>query len=218
MNVQQGHAAQSARPPGTAALVLTGAARAVAAVLEEGASAEDALAAQLTDLHRVADPHRAAIQAVSLGALRWYGRLAPAVLPLLAKPGGRTEPQLRALLICAVHQLEYSTHAAATTVAAAVDAARLLGFERAAGLVNADLVETTWCAYAWPVNYGQSGNRTFFTNQGGDLVATESNGYSGTASGPASDAAFKPADAGKITGAVAIGVAGVDSNVWKQVN
>ena len=139
MNVQQGHAAQPARPPGTAALVLTGAARAVAAVLEEGASAEDALAAQLTDLHRVADPHRAAIQAVSLGALRWYGRLAPAVLPLLAKPGGRTEPQLRALLICAVHQLEYSTHAAATTVAAAVDAARLLGFERAAGLVNAVL-------------------------------------------------------------------------------
>ena len=83
---------------------------------------------------------------------------------------------------------------------------------------NSDLVETTWCAYAWPVNYGQSGNRTFFTNQGGDVVATESSTYSGTAAGPASDAAFKPADAGKITGAVAIGVAGVDGNIWKQVN
>ena len=87
-----------------------------------------------------------------------------------------------------------------------------------AALVNADLVETTWCAYSWPVNYGQSGNRTFFTNQGGDVVATESSAYSGTAAGPASDAAFKPADAGKITGAVAIGVAGVDANIWKQVN
>jgi prepilin-type N-terminal cleavage/methylation domain-containing protein len=87
----------------------------------------------------------------------------------------------------------------------------------AAGL-NADLSETTWCAYAWPVNYGQSGNRTFFTNQGGDVIATEWSGYSGTGVGPASDAAFKPADAGKITGAVAIGVAGVDTRVWKQVN
>jgi prepilin-type N-terminal cleavage/methylation domain-containing protein len=85
-----------------------------------------------------------------------------------------------------------------------------------AALVNADLSETTWCAYSWPVNYSQSGNRTFFTNQGGDVVATEKNTYSGTGAGPASDAAFKVA--GAITGAVAIGVAGSDGNVWKQVN
>ena len=85
-----------------------------------------------------------------------------------------------------------------------------------AALVNADLSETTWCCYAHPVNYGQSGNRTFFTNQGGDVVATEKNTYSGTGAGPASDAAFKVA--GSITGAVAIGVAGSDGNVWKQVN
>jgi prepilin-type N-terminal cleavage/methylation domain-containing protein len=90
------------------------------------------------------------------------------------------------------------------------------GFTAAA--LNADLSETTWCAYAWPVNYGQSGNRTFFTNQGGDLIATEAAAYSGTAAGPNSDAAFKPADAGRITGAVAIGVVGVDANTWKQVN
>jgi prepilin-type N-terminal cleavage/methylation domain-containing protein len=91
-----------------------------------------------------------------------------------------------------------------------------VGFTAAA--LNADLSETTWCAYAWPVNYGQSGNRTFFTNQGGDVIATEAAAYSGTGAGPASDAAFKPADAGRITGAVAIGVAGVDTYVWKQVN
>ena len=84
--------------------------------------------------------------------------------------------------------------------------------------LNADLAETTWCCYAWPVNYGRSGNRTFFTNQGGDLVATEKSTYSGTASGPAFDAAFKPADAGKITGAVAIGVAGSDGNTWRRVD
>ena len=123
-------------PPGTAALVLSGAARAVAAVLGEGQSADSALAALQTQLH---GGQRGAIQAVTLGTLRWYLRLSPAVLPLLARPGAQTDVRLRALLACAAHQLEYSTHAPATTVAAAVDAARLLGLERAAGLVNAVL-------------------------------------------------------------------------------
>ena len=53
-----------------------------------------------------------------------------------------------------------------------------------AAMIDADLVETTWCAYAWPVNYGQSGNRTFFTNQGGDVVATEFAAFSGTTPRP----------------------------------
>ncbi|NUN52043.1 MAG: hypothetical protein HUU06_04530, partial [Planctomycetaceae bacterium] len=47
------------------------------------------------------------------------------------------------------------------------------------------------CCYAWPVNYGQSGNRTFFTNQGGDVIATESSTYSGSAAAPAAGAAFQ---------------------------
>ena len=85
-----------------------------------------------------------------------------------------------------------------------------------AALVNADLSETTWCGYAWPVNYQQSGNRTFFSNQGGDLIATEKASYTGTGGSPASDAAFKVA--GKITGAVAIGAVGADGSTWKQVN
>ena len=84
--------------------------------------------------------------------------------------------------------------------------------------VNSDLAETTWCCYAWPVNYGQSGNRTFFTNQGGDVVATERSTYSGSAGGPAAGAAFQAGGATVITGAVAIGVAGQDGATWKQVN
>ena len=90
------------------------------------------------------------------------------------------------------------------------------GAERNLRRLNADLSETTWCCYAWPVNYGQSGNRTFFTNQGGDLVATERSTYSGTGNGPASDASFKVA--GAITGSVAIGAVGADGKTWKQVN
>ena len=85
-----------------------------------------------------------------------------------------------------------------------------------AGLCDSDLAETTWCAYTWPVNYNQSGNRTFFTNQGGDVIAAEDGAYSGTGNGPAGDAAFQVA--GTITGSVAIGVAGADGNTWKQVN
>ena len=89
------------------------------------------------------------------------------------------------------------------------------GFTGGSGL-DPDLAETTWCAYAWPVNYQQSGNRTFFTNQAGDVVATEDNSYSGTTTGPAGDAAF--VNSGVITGSVAIAGTGADGNIWKQVN
>jgi len=85
-----------------------------------------------------------------------------------------------------------------------------------AGMVNADLSETTWCLYAWPVAYGKTGRRTFFTNQGGDVLATDAPAYSGPGTGPSSDAAFK--ERGRITGVTAIGAVGADGNEWKQVN
>jgi 16S rRNA (cytosine967-C5)-methyltransferase len=116
----------------TGAQVLAAAARAVHAVLADGVASEAALAQ-----HTGSAP-RAPVQAVVLGTLRWYLRLAPAVLPL-AGERNKLEPILRALLVTAAHQLEYSTHAPAATVAAAVDAARALGQPRAAGLVNAVL-------------------------------------------------------------------------------
>ena len=87
-----------------------------------------------------------------------------------------------------------------------------------AGTLDADLAATTWCAYAWPVNYGQSGNRTFFTNQAGDLVATEFSTYSGTGAGPAAGAAFVSGGLTTISGPVAIGANGQDGQRWKQVN
>lgn len=111
---------------------MSAAARAVHAVLADGCAAEQALAQ-----HTGGAP-RGPVQAVALGTLRWYLRLAPAVLPL-AGERNRLEPILRALLAVAAHQLEYSDHPPPATVAAAVDAARLLGQPRAAGLVNAVL-------------------------------------------------------------------------------
>lgn len=84
--------------------------------------------------------------------------------------------------------------------------------------VGMDLAETTWCCYAWPVNYNQSGNRTFFTNQAGDVLTCEVAAYSGTTTGPAADAAFTVA--GTITGNVDIGGPGQNGAGfdWRQVN
>jgi prepilin-type N-terminal cleavage/methylation domain-containing protein len=83
-----------------------------------------------------------------------------------------------------------------------------------AGATDADLSETTWCAYAWPVNYNQSGNRTFFVNQAGDVLQTENAAYTLTGGGPIFDAAF--AVAGSITGATAVNAAGAQGDTWNQ--
>lgn len=88
------------------------------------------------------------------------------------------------------------------------------GFTR--GIVDANLSETTWCMYAWPVAYGKSGTRTFFTNQEGDVLATDSSAYGGTGAGPSADAAY--VERGLIMGRVAVSAKGSDGNVWKQVN
>jgi 16S rRNA (cytosine967-C5)-methyltransferase len=117
--------------PGAA--TLAAAARAVSAVAHEGRSADAALAEAETR------PDRAAVRAITLGTLRWYLRLAPAVAGLVARPADDLAPPLRALLVAAAHQIEHSRGAPEVSVHLAVDAARALGLERATGLVNAVL-------------------------------------------------------------------------------
>ena len=85
--------------------------------------------------------------------------------------------------------------------------------------VDSDLAETTWCAYANPASYSTSGNRMFFVNQAGDIVATDNASYSGVAASVFSGSAFKAGGNNQsITGKVAVGTLGRDGNVWKQVN
>jgi prepilin-type N-terminal cleavage/methylation domain-containing protein len=92
----------------------------------------------------------------------------------------------------------------------------------ALGALDADLAETTWCCYASPADYGNTGNRTFFVNQGGDILATDAgdpaaggpNPYSGTGAMPGGDAAFSVA--GDMTSLTANNAAGVDGNTWRQ--
>ncbi len=111
--------------------VLVSAARVIAAVVDQGASADAALASV------AASAERAAVRAIALGSVRWYLRLLPAVHSLLDRKAGRLAPEVSALLVAAAHQIEYSRNPAQLTVNAAVNAARTLGQARAAGLVNA---------------------------------------------------------------------------------
>jgi prepilin-type N-terminal cleavage/methylation domain-containing protein len=84
-----------------------------------------------------------------------------------------------------------------------------------------DLCETSWCCYAWPSSYSTSGNRSFFVNQTGDIVGTDTSTYSGTGKFVATNAgaAFKKGPPlTNITGLVAVGTKGRDDNIWKQIN
>ena len=116
---------------GARTAVLASAARVIAAVVDQGASADAALAALAPSAER------AAVRAVALGSVRWYLRLWPAVQRLLDRKAGHLAPEISALLVAAAHQIEYSRNPAQLTVNAAVNAARALGQVRAAGLVNA---------------------------------------------------------------------------------
>ena len=84
------------------------------------------------------------------------------------------------------------------------------------GPVAVDLSETTWCAYAVPVERGKSGNRKFFVNQSGDVMqAANDVAKSEGPSGITPEAAFIGHG---ITGRIAVGTAGRDGEVWKVTN
>lgn len=125
------------------ARTLAAAARAVSAVAHEGRSADAALEGET---HAAAAGRAAsrredasAVRAITLGTLRWYLRLAPAMAELVDRPAEKMPPLLRALLITAAHQIEYSRGPAEVSVHLAVDATRDLDLARASGFVNAVL-------------------------------------------------------------------------------
>jgi 16S rRNA (cytosine967-C5)-methyltransferase len=101
----------------------------MARITFDGRSADDAL----SPFEAAKD--RSAIRAITLGTTRWYLRLT-AVLDLLLERPEKLSTEVRALLATALHQVEYSRNPLHSTVDAAVDAARVLKQDRAAGLVN----------------------------------------------------------------------------------
>ena len=81
-------------------------------------------------------------------------------------------------------------------------------------MIDADLTETTWVCYAWPVDYRHSGGRTFVINQRGQIVGCRNPHYSGESNGPSHNAAFRTPF---ITSELARDVAGQDGNIWRSL-
>ena len=91
----------------------------------------------------------------------------------------------------------------------------------AAGVsIGAANAETMWCAYAWPSSYGNTGRRTFFVNQSGDVLSSRAltQRYGGTANPPGPDAAYLLGTANFMVATVAANSTGKDAERWVVVN
>lgn len=87
------------------------------------------------------------------------------------------------------------------------------------GLPDAGQAEVLWCCYAWPTVHGSSGERAFFVNQAGDVLATRNTTakYSGTNNPPQPMSAFL-AGQRHIGGTVAVNSTGNDGETWVVVD
>ncbi|MEW6073929.1 MAG: prepilin-type N-terminal cleavage/methylation domain-containing protein [Planctomycetota bacterium] len=105
-----------------------------------------------------------------------------------------------------------------------------VGGADAANIPDSDNCEILWCCYAWPVDAGVTGSRTFFINQEGDLLqflnADETyEDIINAANIPAFDAAYSDGTGGLDMGArlgitamiSADGEAANDGNTWTVV-
>jgi prepilin-type N-terminal cleavage/methylation domain-containing protein len=91
----------------------------------------------------------------------------------------------------------------------------------AAGVsIDASKAEVMWCAYAWPSVFANSGKRTFFINQGGDVLSTKADvvTYNGGTVVPAQNAAFLTGTSGVMDCPVGANSLGLDGNRWVVVN
>jgi 16S rRNA (cytosine967-C5)-methyltransferase len=119
------------------ALVRAEAARALAAIVFDGTSLRKAFDARAA---RNADPRdRALLSAMLFSATRWWLRFDPVLAQLLERALPPKARDVHCLLVLGLVQIEVMRMPEYAVVAACVDAARLLGQPRLAGLVNAVL-------------------------------------------------------------------------------
>src|SRR5690606_31900944 len=111
------------------------AARVLAAVIGKGRSLKAELGAALPKLDDSRD--RALLEAICFAALRRRTVYDQALRQWLQKPLGPRDADLRALLMAGFAQLYVLQLPAHAALSATVDAARVLGRERQAGMVNA---------------------------------------------------------------------------------
>jgi len=115
-------------------------ARAAAAAAVHGVERGTALDAALSEAARGIPANQRSLTAeLSYGTCRWYYRLAPVVDRLLERPLRARDRVLHALILVGLYQLLYTRIPAHAALAETVQAARLLGKPKAAGLVNAVL-------------------------------------------------------------------------------
>ena len=76
-----------------------------------------------------------------------------------------------------------------------------------------------WACYAWPAKYGKSGQRAFFVNQAGLVLACDNaeTCYEGIVNDPPATAALAADGSGKMNAPVAIDTIGEDGNEWKVI-
>jgi 16S rRNA (cytosine967-C5)-methyltransferase len=117
------------------AAVRARAAHIVAQVSTQGRSLDALLAADTGSTPQ----ERGLLRSLSYDSIRWYVRLDALLNRLLTRPGQRLEPELRALVIVGLCQLLYSDIPQHAAVDETVNAVRILGHPRAAGLINAIL-------------------------------------------------------------------------------
>jgi 16S rRNA (cytosine967-C5)-methyltransferase len=82
---------------------------------------------------------RPATQSIAFGTVRWYFELEACLAALLDRPGAKLDPEVRALLLVGLYQLLHGATPEHAAVSETVEAARVLGRARAAGLANAVL-------------------------------------------------------------------------------
>jgi len=89
------------------------------------------------------------------------------------------------------------------------------GGAKAAG-VDPGQAEVVWCCYAWPAAAGKSGQRAFFINQAGDVLAAGNakSKYSGREAAPDADSAFTGPGLGA---ALAVARPGNDQQLWEFI-
>jgi type II secretory pathway pseudopilin PulG len=94
-----------------------------------------------------------------------------------------------------------------------------IGGANPASFPDSDASEVLWCAYAWPVDTENTGNRAFFVNQDGSLMQCANRGavpYGGTVKMPAFDEAY--VTPGDMSSAIRAGmIGGNDGTFWTNV-
>jgi prepilin-type N-terminal cleavage/methylation domain-containing protein len=86
------------------------------------------------------------------------------------------------------------------------------------GVLDPSISVVSWVVYSFPMQFGGSGNRTFFINERCEMMTTTDPRYQG-AGCPLllPGAAFIVTDITHMTGQIAFGTRGADGNFWKAI-